>query len=267
MKKNSFASVLFALLAIASMSFIFYNSSLNAEESTEFSRDITEILLDFFQKKSDEPSADEPKIHPDSDSTDATVSDADLSSENSSENPPEHFSEQSSEHSSEQSEPSNPSIAVGGEVSGNVGGNTEPDDVSNADDPNESARQEESEKENAAEEKPEKEYSPDVLQKNGPVRRAAHAVEFIPLGFSVFGFVVCMQKRKKHVKYAALYSLIGCMLYALFDEIHQIFVDGRACELSDGLMDTLGSMVGIIVCMGFLFVLQKLRVLRKTTSE
>lgn len=147
------------------------------------------------------------------------------------------------------------------------GGNTEPDDVSNVDDPNESARQEESESENAAEEKPEKEYSPDVLQKNGPVRRAAHAVEFIPLGFSVFGFVVCMQKRKNHVKYAALYSLFGCMLYALFDEIHQIFVDGRACELSDGLMDTLGSMVGIVVCMGFLFVLQKLRVLRKTTSE
>lgn len=245
-KKNRFAAVLFALLAIASMSFIFYNSSLNAEESTEFSRDITAVLFDFFAKQNDDSPADQPKLQPDSNSTDGIVSDTGLSSENS------------SEHSSEQSEPS---VPTGIEIGGNIDNDIEANDISNATTPIVSNRNEE------VEEKPAKEYSPDVLQKNGAVRRAAHAVEFIPLGFSIFGFIVCILKRKKHVRFAALYSLFACVLYALFDEIHQIFIDGRACEFSDGLMDTFGSLVGIVVCMGFLFVWRKFRAAQKTTSE
>ena len=38
------------------------------------------------------------------------------------------------------------------------------------------------------------------------------------------------------------------MLYSISDEIHQIFVPGRSCELLDVFIDTCGSLIGIISC-------------------
>ena len=38
-----------------------------------------------------------------------------------------------------------------------------------------------------------------------------------------------------------LYALIICLLYSISDEIHQIFIVGRSCELFDIFIDTIGS--------------------------
>jgi len=42
-------------------------------------------------------------------------------------------------------------------------------------------------------------------------------------------------------------TLIFCFLYAVSDEVHQIFVPGRAFAVGDIIIDTLGAALGIIV--------------------
>ena len=42
-------------------------------------------------------------------------------------------------------------------------------------------------------------------------------------------------------------AIIICILYATSDELHQLFVMGRSCELRDVFIDSLGSVSGIII--------------------
>ncbi len=45
----------------------------------------------------------------------------------------------------------------------------------------------------------------------------------------------------------ALFSVAICAIYAISDEIHQYFVPGRACMIRDMLLDTSGSICGILL--------------------
>ena len=47
------------------------------------------------------------------------------------------------------------------------------------------------------------------------------------------------------------------MLYALSDEVHQIYVPGRSCELRDVFIDTSGSIIGIIIYSLINFIYRK----------
>jgi VanZ family protein len=49
------------------------------------------------------------------------------------------------------------------------------------------------------------------------------------------------------VKDILYYSLLICYLYALSDEFHQLFVIGRSGEFKDVIIDTLGSILAIII--------------------
>jgi len=46
-------------------------------------------------------------------------------------------------------------------------------------------------------------------------------------------------------------SVICASIYAISDEVHQIFIDGRSCELRDWAIDTVGAILGAI---GFLVI-------------
>ena len=46
-------------------------------------------------------------------------------------------------------------------------------------------------------------------------------------------------------------SVICASIYAISDEVHQIFIDGRSCELRDLAIDTVGAILGAI---GFLVI-------------
>ena len=72
-----------------------------------------------------------------------------------------------------------------------------------------------------------------------PVRKSAHFCVYLILGLLVMN---CFNINKKYI----LYSVIICMLYSISDEVHQIFVPGRSCELLDIFIDTCGSFIGII---------------------
>ena len=41
------------------------------------------------------------------------------------------------------------------------------------------------------------------------------------------------------------------MIYAISDEIHQLFVPGRSGQVRDVLIDSAGSLLGIIIVMAF----------------
>lgn len=79
------------------------------------------------------------------------------------------------------------------------------------------------------------------------VRKSAHILEFAGLSF-LLNFALLYTRGKKSV----LISLAVSSLYALSDEIHQIFVEGRSCEFRDWAIDTFGAVLGAL---GFLLLI------------
>ncbi|MHC1694228.1 MAG: VanZ family protein [Eubacteriales bacterium] len=76
------------------------------------------------------------------------------------------------------------------------------------------------------------------------VRTLGHFTEYFVLGV-IAAFTLHSYKVKP--PYSLFLSVGFCMLYALSDEIHQLFVAGRACELSDWLVDMAGAGLGILL--------------------
>ena len=77
------------------------------------------------------------------------------------------------------------------------------------------------------------------------IRKTAHFTIFAALGFSAF----LTSGQKKLLCKGTAAVLIFCGLYAVSDEIHQYFVPGRACMLRDMLLDTCGSLAGIVAAL------------------
>lgn len=72
------------------------------------------------------------------------------------------------------------------------------------------------------------------------IRKLAHFTEYFILGILVYNLISSYNKR-------TYMALIICILYAISDEVHQIFVPGRSCQMYDILIDSLGSLVGIFL--------------------
>ena len=61
---------------------------------------------------------------------------------------------------------------------------------------------------------------------------------------------------------ARLCPVISCslsFLYAITDEIHQIFIPGRACQLQDILVDLAGIISGMLVFVVIYSLIKKLK--------
>lgn len=76
------------------------------------------------------------------------------------------------------------------------------------------------------------------------VRKSAHCLEFTGLCVLFNCSLFFTFNTKKPV-----ISVLCTSLYAVTDEIHQIFVEGRSCELRDWGIDTFGAVLGTL---GFL---------------
>jgi VanZ family protein len=81
------------------------------------------------------------------------------------------------------------------------------------------------------------------------VRKLAHFGIYALLGLNVFFSVALLLKRLKN---QLLLSLLICVVYASFDEIHQYFKPGRGASIYDVLLDTVGASFGILA--GFIVV-------------
>lgn len=74
------------------------------------------------------------------------------------------------------------------------------------------------------------------------IRKFAHMLEFTALSFSLYNAILTTFELKK----AHLISLALTVICAVGDEIHQFFVPGRAFQLSDILIDSIGAIIGVV---------------------
>ncbi|GGA65182.1 VanZ family protein [Ornithinibacillus halotolerans] len=89
------------------------------------------------------------------------------------------------------------------------------------------------------------------------IRKNAHFFIYLILGILTINLFNCIGLHK--VK-ALVFSIIFCVLYAISDEIHQLFVPGRGAQIKDIVIDSAGAIVGIC------FYLVVGRIIRKKNS-
>ena len=101
---------------------------------------------------------------------------------------------------------------------------------------------------------------------DGPIRKLAHACEYAILAILIM-LLIFKIKRAQKLKYS-LVSLFLCFLYACTDEFHQRFVPGRGSQFSDVLIDTAGSLIGIILIWIIIGIIKciKLIILKKSSQ-
>jgi len=92
-------------------------------------------------------------------------------------------------------------------------------------------------------------------------RKAAHIVAYFVLGMLMYNVV---KEYKYSIKCTILLSILFALGYAAFDEIHQLFVSGRSGQVTDVLIDTTASSVGVSVYY-FVYKIQSSRINSKDT--
>lgn len=75
------------------------------------------------------------------------------------------------------------------------------------------------------------------------IRKAAHFCEFALLSFLITNAVFATFIKKK----AGIIAFPCACLYAVTDELHQLFSDGRACSIKDMLIDSSGALLGVVL--------------------
>ena len=78
---------------------------------------------------------------------------------------------------------------------------------------------------------------------NSEMRKIAHFLCFSFLSVSFWGLFSTFQK----LRFPKVYAFIATVLYAVTDEVHQIFVPGRACEWEDLVTDSAGALVVLLL--------------------
>lgn len=87
------------------------------------------------------------------------------------------------------------------------------------------------------------------------IRKTAHFTMYYILGSSVYLLIFSM---KKHFKKCFAFSLSIPLLYAISDELHQLFTNGRTAKVTDVIIDETGAFFGsltvfaVIACFNYL---------------
>lgn len=90
-----------------------------------------------------------------------------------------------------------------------------------------------------------------------PIRKLAHFSIFGLLG--VFSFLTMVSYKRIGYVLRNVIAFIICVLYAVSDEIHQLFVVGRSCELRDVIIDSSGAFLGIFLLCLFCYFVKNIR--------
>lgn len=89
------------------------------------------------------------------------------------------------------------------------------------------------------------------------VRKTAHFSIYAMLGIWTINFIDTFENLKTSKK--TMISLIFCMLYAITDELHQTLVSGRSGEIRDVLIDTIGTLTGMMLILLINKIIQRIR--------
>ena len=85
------------------------------------------------------------------------------------------------------------------------------------------------------------------LPKTGINDKIEHFTAYFILGF-LFSLTLLLQNKYYQIKkYFAIFSGIFIGLYAALDEIHQLFIPGRDCDILDWTADMIGASLGILL--------------------
>ena len=94
------------------------------------------------------------------------------------------------------------------------------------------------------------------------IRTLAHFCEFAGLGFLMCNFIFALKDKLKF-----FLSILLSFIYAVTDEIHQIFVPERACQLSDLTIDTGGIILGVAVFCVLIIIKNKIQKAKNRRTE
>jgi len=84
-----------------------------------------------------------------------------------------------------------------------------------------------------------------------------HLLAYLVLGF-LFNLAVIFQNKFKLLKkYSFLSTVVFLSIYAIIDELHQIFIPGRVCSFLDWGADTIGILLGVLVTYIFIKIITK----------
>ncbi len=86
------------------------------------------------------------------------------------------------------------------------------------------------------------------------IRTLAHFCEFAGLGFLMCNFIFALKDKLR-----PFLSILFSVGYAVTDEIHQFFVPGRACQLSDLAVDSCGVVFGIAVFCIIVYIISEIK--------
>lgn len=86
------------------------------------------------------------------------------------------------------------------------------------------------------------------------VRTCAHFLEYAGLSVLIYNALY-----RSYGYFRPFLSVIISAMYAVTDEIHQLFVEGRACQITDIITDTVGAAAGIAVLTALIFIYKKVK--------
>ena len=106
------------------------------------------------------------------------------------------------------------------------------------------------------------------------IRKMAHFTEYAILGILYFSTIYCfsMYKRNQENIHKAkewsgfktvLMAAVLCMLYAISDEFHQSFSDGRSPAVRDVIIDTFGGFAGSMSAVFCVYIAGKRKVRKR----
>lgn len=88
------------------------------------------------------------------------------------------------------------------------------------------------------------------------IRKIAHILIYTSLGTWSICFALTFNI-KRWVQVVG--SIIGCVLYACSDELHQRFISGRSGNITDVFIDTIGITLGIGVVLLIVYIYKKIK--------
>ncbi|MBU0279101.1 MULTISPECIES: VanZ family protein [unclassified Gemella] len=77
------------------------------------------------------------------------------------------------------------------------------------------------------------------------IRKLGHLSEFFALGYFFSSFLATTKYFFTNKKKYIVYSLLFVVLYAISDEVHQLFIPNRSGNITDVFIDSIGGMLGI----------------------
>ena len=88
------------------------------------------------------------------------------------------------------------------------------------------------------------------------VRKGAHFSVYLVLGASCFGALNTYSIKMRN---KCTLALLISFVYAISDEIHQLFIEGRSGQVSDVILDLSGAVTGVLITLAIICVYKRIK--------